>query len=78
MKKGKMGSFAPGKTTKPKSAPKTKPHVNMRKIKMSGASAFPTAPMAFPPSGAPAAPDAAMGAAPGGMSGGAAQGDMGE
>lgn len=71
MKKMKMGK-----------AGSAKPHIRMRKLKSVAGSAFPTAPMAFPPSPPQGVdPGAAMGgpagAMPGGMSGGAAPGDMG-
>jgi hypothetical protein len=60
----------------------TKPHIRMRKLKPVAASAFPAAPMAFPPSPPQGAdPAAAMGGPagpmPGGMSTGAGPGDMG-
>lgn len=60
-----------------------KPHIRMRKLKPVAASAFPQAPMAFPPPGDPSggAPDptqAMAGPAPGGMPSGAGPGDMGQ
>lgn len=68
MKTGKAGS--------------AKPHIRMRKLKPVAASAFPTAPMAFPPSPPQGVdPSTAMGgpsgSMPGGMSTGGAPGDMG-
>lgn len=60
-------------------SPVPKPHIRMRKMKPVAASAFPTAPAAFPSDGqGPAAdPGSAIAAPTGGMPSGAAGGDMG-
>lgn len=62
--------------TKP---PIPKPHIRMRKMKPVAASAFPTAPAAFPDNGPGGAPDpgSAIAAPAGGMPSGAGPGDMG-
>lgn len=69
------------KTFKPKNAiGSAKPHIRMRGVKPVAASAFPAAPMAFPPSGpmsGPPDPSVAMPPAPGGMPSGAAPGMTG-
>lgn len=66
------------KTMKTGKAGSAKPHIRMRKMKSVAGSAFPTAPMAFPPSPPQGVdPAAAMGGPAGGMPTGAAPGSMG-
>ena len=77
MPKMSMGAKAPKMSKPPTIGGGGKPHIRMRKLKTVAASAFPTAPAAFPPAPNPPTPDQSIGAPGGGMPSGAAPGDMG-